>query len=163
MTGHDLGSRLAEARRQRGWSLREAERRSGVPNAHISQIETGAIRRPEAATLIRLADAYGLPPADLMAMAGREAELAEVQALRDHIDRDHLTMVQLGRIADAAVKMLEHVNMDTDEDRELHDRAVAALRGRLDKMAATMKEANEAAAGRHRDHRPHMVGVSDDH
>lgn len=68
-----------------------------------------------------------------------------VFAQRAHIGADHLVMVQLGRIADVAVQMLEHVNMDTDEDRELHARAVGALRGRLDEMAATMKEANEAA------------------
>jgi hypothetical protein len=70
---------------------------------------------------------------------------ADVARLRTHLDADHAVMVQLGRIADAAVKMLEHVNMDTDEDREFHARAVGALRARLDEMAATMKEANEAA------------------
>lgn len=69
----------------------------------------------------------------------------EVQALRDHIDADHLVMVQLGRIADAAVKMLERVSMDTDEDRELHARAVSALRDRLGEIAAAMKEANDSA------------------
>ena len=72
-----------------------------------------------------------------------EDVMTEISRLRDHIDTDHGVMVQLGLLADAAVKMLEHVNMDTDEDRELHARAVAALRGRLDEMAATMKEANE--------------------
>lgn len=66
----------------------------------------------------------------------------EVQALRDHIDRDHGIMVQLGRVADHALSMLEHVNMDTDEDRALHARAVGALRGRLNEIAATMKEAD---------------------
>jgi hypothetical protein len=71
----------------------------------------------------------------------------EVQALRDHIDADHGLMVQLGIIADAAVKMLEHISMDTDEDRELHARAVGALRGRLDELAAGLKEANEARDG----------------
>jgi ATP/maltotriose-dependent transcriptional regulator MalT len=70
---------------------------------------------------------------------------AEITRLREHIDTDHGVMVNLGQIADAAVQMLEHVNMDTDEDRELHARAVAALRGRLDEIAAAMKEANEAA------------------
>ena len=70
--------------------------------------------------------------------------LAAIEALRDHIDRDHGVMVQLGIIADSAVKMLEHVNMDTDEDRELHARAVGALRGRLSELAAEMKEADGA-------------------
>ena len=74
----DLGPRLAEARRQRGWTLREAERRTGIPNAHISQLETGTIRRPELATLVPLAAAYGLSPADL---AGREWLTAERKRL----------------------------------------------------------------------------------
>lgn len=64
--------------------------------------------------------------------------------LREHIDADHAVMVKLGRLADAAVRMLEHVNMDTDKDRELHARAVGALRGGLDDLAARMKAANDA-------------------
>jgi hypothetical protein len=69
----------------------------------------------------------------------------ETEALRAHIDADHGVLVQLGRIADAAIKMLEHVNMDTEEDRALHTRAVGALRGRLDEITAKVKEANETA------------------
>ena len=73
--------------------------------------------------------------------------MTEITALREHhIDCDHGIMVQLGRIADAAVKMLEHINMDTAEDRELHDRAVSALHGRLGELAAAMKEAGRGGA-----------------
>ena len=54
------GVRLRQERERLGWSLREAERRTGVPNAHISQIETGAIKSPELATLAPLAAAYRL-------------------------------------------------------------------------------------------------------
>ena len=74
-----------------------------------------------------------------------EDVMGEIFRLREHIDTDHAVMVHLGRIADAAVRMLEHVSMDTDEDRDLHARAVVALRGRLDELAATVKEANAAA------------------
>lgn len=74
---------------------------------------------------------------------------AEIARLREHIDTDHGAMVQLGIIADSAVKMLEHINMDTAEDRELHARATGALRGRLSELAATMKEASEVASGEH--------------
>jgi len=35
------GPELRDARQRLGWSLRDAERVSGVPNAHINQIETG--------------------------------------------------------------------------------------------------------------------------
>ena len=65
-----LGARLAEARKQRGWTLREAERRTGVANAHLSQIETGAILRPSLDTMVPLAAVYGLPLDELAAQAG---------------------------------------------------------------------------------------------
>lgn len=67
----DLGSRLKAAREEHGWSLREAERRSGIPNAHVSQIETGTILHPGTGVLVRLAAAYGIPLAELLALAGR--------------------------------------------------------------------------------------------
>jgi hypothetical protein len=63
--------------------------------------------------------------------------------LRDHIDADHVVMVRLGRVAaalsrtaESAVQILEQIRMDTAEDQELHARAIAALRGSLDKAKA---------------------------
>jgi hypothetical protein len=85
------------------------------------------------------------PSCDLARAALEAAAPILAGPLRAHIDADHGVMVQLGIIADAAVKMLERINMDTAEDRELHARAVGALRGRLDELAAAMKEANEPA------------------
>lgn len=76
MSATIIGPRLAEARKSRGWTLREAEQRTGVPNAHICQIETGTIKRPEPATLIPLARAYGIPLAELMAAAGHDTSNA---------------------------------------------------------------------------------------
>ena len=64
---------LAEARHELGLSLREVERRTGIRNAHLSQIETGTIARPEMALLWELSVAYGLDFARLLALAGYEA------------------------------------------------------------------------------------------
>lgn len=64
---------LAEARRALGLSLREVERRTGIRNAHLSQIETGTIARPEMALLWELSVAYGLDFARLLALAGYES------------------------------------------------------------------------------------------
>lgn len=55
------GAELRAARLRLGWTLRTAERVSGVQNAHISQIETGKIAQPGFAVLARLATAYGIP------------------------------------------------------------------------------------------------------
>jgi transcriptional regulator with XRE-family HTH domain len=65
-----LGRRLAEARAERRWSLREVERRTGISNAHISQIETGGIERPAPNVLWALASVYELDLGELMRMSG---------------------------------------------------------------------------------------------
>ena len=60
-----LGAVLRDARTRRGLSLRDVERRTGIRNAHLSQIETDTIAKPEMALLWELASALraGLPAA----------------------------------------------------------------------------------------------------
>jgi transcriptional regulator with XRE-family HTH domain len=109
----DAGARLAAARKERGWTLREAERRSGVPNAHISQIETGAIRQPGTAVLIRLGTAYEIPLPELLALAGHASfgELDEHGRLEDASGHD-LWLISAwlpkGREAEVAEWMAAH-------------------------------------------------------
>jgi DNA-binding transcriptional regulator YdaS (Cro superfamily) len=50
--------------------LREAERRTGIHNAHLSQIETGAIERPAPNVLWALAEVYALDLQELLHLAG---------------------------------------------------------------------------------------------
>jgi transcriptional regulator with XRE-family HTH domain len=55
-----LGEVLKRARAHLGFSLRQVEQRSGVSNAHLSQIERGSIKRPDLALLVQLAELYKL-------------------------------------------------------------------------------------------------------
>ena len=55
-----LGDILRQARRHRQLTLRQVEQRIQLPNAHLSQIERGAIRRPDPAILMDLAELYDL-------------------------------------------------------------------------------------------------------
>jgi transcriptional regulator with XRE-family HTH domain len=55
-----VGEALRRARQHRGWSLREVERRTGRPNAYLSQVERGVIRKPDPVILWQLADLYDL-------------------------------------------------------------------------------------------------------
>lgn len=94
MAAGDLAIQLAAARSQLGWSLRTAERASGVPNAHISQIETGAIAEPGYAVVAKLAAAYGMDELARCPTCGRppqSRELADARAenarLRTELDR----------------------------------------------------------------------------
>lgn len=56
-----LGEYLALARELKGWTLRDLERRTGVSNALISQIERGDVKEPGFHRIVRLARALGLP------------------------------------------------------------------------------------------------------
>jgi transcriptional regulator with XRE-family HTH domain len=110
----DLGPRLKSARKERKWTLREAERRSGVPNAHISQVETGAIRRPGLTVLIRLGAAYDLPLAELLSLAGHA---------------DFGTIGEDGRLADYEGHDLWHMSVYLPEGREGEAAAWMAAHG----------------------------------
>jgi transcriptional regulator with XRE-family HTH domain len=55
-----LGELIAIARECKGWTLRELERRAGVSNAVLSQIETGKVKDPGFATVVRVCDALGI-------------------------------------------------------------------------------------------------------
>ena len=109
----DLGSRLKAARKERKWTLRDAERRSGVPNAHISQVETGAIRHPGLAVLTRLSVAYGIPLHELVAITGRAdfGTIGEDGRLADYEGHDLWRMsvyLPEGREGEAVAWMQAH-------------------------------------------------------
>jgi HTH-type transcriptional regulator, competence development regulator len=68
--GETLGTVLRAARAARGLSLRDVERRTGIRNAHLSQIETDTIAKPEMALLWDLASLYDVDYARLLRLAG---------------------------------------------------------------------------------------------
>jgi transcriptional regulator with XRE-family HTH domain len=68
-----LGGVLRRARAAAALSLRDVERRTGIRNAHLSQIETDTIAKPEMAMLWDLAALYDLDFAQLLALAGHTA------------------------------------------------------------------------------------------
>ena len=67
-----VGRVLRRAREHRGFSLREVERRTGRPNAYLSQVERGRIRQPDPLLLVELAELYGLNFATLAGWVGLE-------------------------------------------------------------------------------------------
>ena len=89
-----LGSVLKQARAEHGLSLRAVEARTGIKSGHLSQIETGAIARPDLAILWDLSDLYGLDFDQLLSLAGlgsagepsgraRQRMTVALRALRD--------------------------------------------------------------------------------
>lgn len=68
--GTPLGDALQRERKERGWTLRRVEEETGIHNAHLSQIEKGAITRPAPNILFTLASLYDLPYEQLLQLAG---------------------------------------------------------------------------------------------
>jgi transcriptional regulator with XRE-family HTH domain len=68
-----LATVLRAAREASGLSLRDVERRTAIRNAHVSQLETGAISKPDMALLWELASVYELDFDDLLRLAGYPA------------------------------------------------------------------------------------------
>jgi transcriptional regulator with XRE-family HTH domain len=66
------GDYLRQLREARGWNLKELSRRMGVAEGSPGRWERGqGIRRKE---LYRLAEVFGVPPADLIDSDDTEAE-----------------------------------------------------------------------------------------
>src|ERR1700733_409719 len=65
-----LGERLRAIRTERGLSLREVERRSGVNSGYLSQLERNEIANPTPSVLQKVARAYDEPFTVLMRWAG---------------------------------------------------------------------------------------------
>lgn len=65
-----LGKVLQKARSEMGLSLRDVERKTGIKNAHLSQIENDRIDKPEMSMLWDLAALYGLDYGRLLRLAG---------------------------------------------------------------------------------------------
>lgn len=66
----ELGKFLKQERTKKGWSLREVEGLTGIANAHLSQIETGAIERPAVSIIWTLSNVYKVDYGKLMKLAG---------------------------------------------------------------------------------------------
>jgi transcriptional regulator with XRE-family HTH domain len=100
-----LGRKLQKAREERGWSLREVEEKTGIHNAHLSQIEKGKIERPDPNILWTLATLYELSFPELMRLAG-------------HVERDH-SDTRRRSLAGAALYALD--DLSPNEQRQVLD------------------------------------------
>ena len=66
----NLAETLRTLRVMSGSSLRQVEKNTGISNAYLSQLETGATVKPSPQVLHSLADYYGVPYESLMEAAG---------------------------------------------------------------------------------------------
>lgn len=55
-----IGELICVARECKGWTLRELEKRTGIHNSLLSQIETGHVKEPSWRNVVKIAKALGL-------------------------------------------------------------------------------------------------------
>lgn len=68
----DFGTWLKSARKEKGYSLKELEKRSGVTASYIHRIEKGSRNTPSIPIAEKLAVALGVPPRELLSALGNE-------------------------------------------------------------------------------------------
>jgi transcriptional regulator with XRE-family HTH domain len=121
-----LGALLKDARLKLGWSLREAEAQTGIPNAHLSQIETGAIQQPSFPLARALGLAYDIPLPQLMEAGGYiDAEKYRARQLEERIRADERE--RLARLAEEVDAFYDAPCPDGDPDCIHQDAPFAKL------------------------------------
>lgn len=65
-----LGGFLQATREEKSLSLREVERRTGISNAYLSQLEGGKVRQPSPVILHKLAKVYETSYPELLRLVG---------------------------------------------------------------------------------------------
>lgn len=118
-----LSSYLREAREAKSWSQRELSDRAGIPQAHISRIESGAID-PKVSTISELARVLDL---DLMLLP--RTALTAVDALL----REHASEADRHRLLDLIPRLHSAAHAHPAMAGGLHDR-VANLADSLGKL-----------------------------
>jgi transcriptional regulator with XRE-family HTH domain len=101
-----IGEILRHARRHHGWSLRDVERRTGIPNPHLSQIERGQIRRPDIEILWTLSELYSLDFPNMAVWSGHLDQYSTEPSASLAL----IALRALSRLdADAQVEVLHHI------------------------------------------------------
>jgi transcriptional regulator with XRE-family HTH domain len=84
----NLGKYIAELRVQRGLTLRKMEDLTGIPNAYLSQLETGQKKYlPSPPLLSKLSECLGVSNNDLLAKAGYLKQSAMKESLEKQVDK----------------------------------------------------------------------------
>lgn len=102
-----LGSRLREVRETAGHSLREMERRSGLNNGYLSQLEQGKISHPGPAILRKVAEAYDLRFEDVLSWAGYAPD--DQPGLRPREAMALSSVTSLGEPSDSELQALQAI------------------------------------------------------
>ena len=100
-----LGGRVKEMRAQRGWSLEELAKASGVSRSMLSQIEREQAN-PTLAVTLRIAKAFGLGLSEMLELPGASSSLHVIRA------QDHTYHYRSDK--DCRIRTLSPLNLEKD-------------------------------------------------
>lgn len=108
----ELSEWLAVQLRDRGWSVREGEKQTGISKSELSDIANGKLN-PGLALMIRLARGFDTPLWKIMNMAGHDSGVND--AISEHGER----IVSLLQARPDLAPVLERLPLVSDAD--IHD------------------------------------------
>lgn len=93
-----VGDRIRFWRRQRDMSVRQLAARAGVAHSYVSRLEHDEANNPTLGSLLRIADALGVPLGDLLGLGSTPRSLDFMpERLREFImEPNNLGFVELG-------------------------------------------------------------------
>lgn len=68
--GQALGPKLRQCRNLKALTLRDVEKKTGISNGYLNQLEQGKVKGPSPHILHKLAKCYKVPYEDLLTLAG---------------------------------------------------------------------------------------------
>jgi len=77
-----LGSYLKQVRKEKGFTLRVVEEKTGISNAYLSQLENQKISNPSPRILHKLANCYKISYENLMELAGYPPPLSSMTEVK---------------------------------------------------------------------------------
>jgi transcriptional regulator with XRE-family HTH domain len=81
-----VGRAIRVARTERGWSGKDLARRAGISYSYVSHIEGGR-KHPSSPVLVRIAEALGLSPSDLLLRAETSSSVAASSRAGESLNR----------------------------------------------------------------------------
>jgi len=113
VAGGELGSRIGELRRARGWTVELLADFAGLTKGTVSKIESGAIASPGIGTVNALAGALAVPPDELLGAAAAAGDSgpavgARLRSLRRGLKLTQEELAEKAGVSKDVVAKLEH-------------------------------------------------------
>lgn len=109
-----FGESLRQLRRSKGVSQRELAEKVGVDFSYISKVENDRLPPPAADTIVRICDALGVKPDDLLALTGK-------------MPSDVKEMLSASPAAQQFIRQAQEMKL-TDEEWQMLSRRLKRLR-----------------------------------